>query len=148
MQRDNNWHVWIKENRDIAIEVFRIYVGIALMIKGFQFLIDPKTVSEYMVMVNLPFLHFLTIHVVGLVHIAFGFLLTIGLLTRVAALVQVPILFGAIFFVHVQQGLFTKEQNLEFVILVLLVLLVFVVYGGGRLSIDHILNRKSRGLYR
>jgi putative oxidoreductase len=135
---------WLKENRDMAIEVLRIYLGIALFIKGIQFLVDPEQAAAYMAMVRLPFFEFLSIHAVAVIHIAFGLLLAIGLLSRAAALVQVPILFGAVFFVHFRQGLFTKEQSLEFVILVLFLLLVFVVYGGGRLSVDYFMAQRLR----
>lgn len=144
MQRENKWYLWTQENREIAIEMLRIYLGIALVIKGFQFITNPQQAAEYMQMTNLPFFEFLSIHIVAMVHIAGGFLLAIGLLSRIAALMQVPILFGAIFFVHFQQGLFTKEQNLELVILVFFLLLVFVVYGGGRLSVDYVLERRHK----
>ena len=137
-----NLSIWFKEHRDIAIEVLRIYLGIGLLIKGIQFMLNQDLPIEYMARVSLPFFDFLLLHIVAIVHIAGGFLLAIGLISRIAALIQVPILAGAIFFVHLQQGLFTKEQSLEFVILVLLLLLVFVVYGGGRLSVDYAIEKK------
>lgn len=135
---------WLKSNRDMAIEALRIYLGIALLIKGIEFIIDKERVAAYLAMVDLPFFEFLSAHVVAMVHIAGGFLLAIGLVSRVAALIQTPILFGAVFFVHLQQGLFTQEQSLEFVILVFFLLLVFSVYGGGRISVDHVLERRRR----
>lgn len=135
---------WLKDNREMAIEVLRIYLGIALLIKGIQFMGGNQPASEYLKMVTIPVFDFLSIHVVAMFHVAGGILLTIGLITRLAALIQVPNLLGAVFFVHLQQGLFTKEQNLEFVILVLLLLLVFSVYGGGRLSIDYVIERRTQ----
>jgi uncharacterized membrane protein YphA (DoxX/SURF4 family) len=142
MWHTHSWLSWLRENREMAIEVLRIYLGIGLLIKGIQFMTNEEQAAEYMAMITFPFFEFLSIHVVAMVHIAGGFLLAIGLITRLAALIQVPILMGAVFFVHLQQGLFTKAQNLEFVILVLFLLLVFVVYGGGRLSIDHVLEKR------
>jgi uncharacterized membrane protein YphA (DoxX/SURF4 family) len=133
---------WLKSNRDMAIEALRIYLGIALLIKGIEFIIDKERVAAYLAMVDLPFFEFLSAHVVAMVHIAGGFLLAIGLIARVAALIQTPILFGAVFFVHLQQGLFTQEQSLEYVILVFFLLLVFSVYGGGRISVDHVLEQR------
>lgn len=127
----------------MSIEILRIYLGIGLLIKGIQFMSNSEQAREYMSMVTLPFFEFLSLHVIAVVHIAGGLLLAIGLITRIAALIQVPILAGAVFFVHLQQGLFTKAQNLEFVILVLFLLLVFVVYGGGSLSVDHVLERRK-----
>jgi putative oxidoreductase len=139
----NNLSSWCKDNREMAIEFLRIYLGLGLLIKGVQFAINKEHAADYMTMVTIPFFEFLSIHVVAVVHIAGGFLLAIGLITRIAALIQVPILLGAIFFVHLQQGLFGKAQDLEFVILVLLLLLVFVVYGSGRLSVDYILEKRN-----
>lgn len=134
---------WFRENRDMAIEVLRIYLGLALLIKGIQFIVDKERVSEYMTMITIPFFQFLSLHIISVVHIAGGALLAMGLISRVAALIQIPIILGAIFFVHFQQGLFTKEQNLEFVILVLALLITFVIYGGGRLSVDYVLEKRQ-----
>ncbi len=144
----NSIIVWLNDNRDMCIETLRIFLGIGLMLKGLQFLLNDQLASEYMNRVSLPFFEFLSVHVVVVLHLAGGFLLAIGLITRIAALIQVPVLFGAIFFVHMQQGLFSRAQNLEFVILVLFLLLIFSVYGGGRLSVDYLLeNRKNRQVY-
>ena len=138
-----NCTLWLKENRDIAIEALRIYLGISLLIKGIKFLMDPEQASQYMDLMKIPFFEFLSAHVLAIVHIAGGILLAIGLVTRVAALIQVPILLGAVFFVHLQQGLFSRGQDLEYVILVLVLLLVFTVYGGGVLSVDHVLEKRE-----
>lgn len=143
MQQPNSKLLWFKENREMAIEVLRIYLGIGLFIKGIQFMVNEEQAREYMAMVTIPFFEFLSMHVIAILHIAGGLLLAIGLISRVAALIQVPILFGAVFFVHFQQGLFTKEQNLEFVLLVLVLLLTFVVYGGGRLSLDYVIEQRQ-----
>lgn len=133
---------WLNDNRDMCIETLRIYLGVGLILKGLQFLLNNQLATEYMNRVSLPFFDFLSIHVIVIIHLAGGFLLAIGLITRIAALIQVPLLFGAIFFVHMQQGLFTREQSLEFVILVLFLLLIFSVYGGGRLSVDYYLEKR------
>jgi putative oxidoreductase len=82
--------------------------------------------------------HGVLLHYVILAHFVGGLLLTLGFLTRIAALVQVPILAGAVFFVHRQEGLLAPTQSLEFSALVLFLLLVFVVSGAGSFSIDHV----------
>ena len=40
-------------------------------------------------------------------------MLTVGFLTRLAAAAQIPILAGAVFFVHRKDGLFAMGQSLE-----------------------------------
>lgn len=143
MQQRNSTWLWFKENRDMWIEALRIYLGIALFLKGLQFIYHQELREELITQVALPFFEFLSMHVVILLHLAGGLLLALGLLTRIAALIQIPNLLGAIFFVHIRQGLFQKSQNLELVTLVLFLLIVFVGYGSGRLSVDHVLERRK-----
>lgn len=143
MAQENNIGRWLDDNREMAVEALRIYLGLGLILKGVQFILNKEQAAEYMSLIHFPFFEFFSIHIVVLLHLAGGLFLTIGLLTRIAALIQVPVLFGAIFFVHMQQGLFTKAQNLEFVILVLFLLLFFVFYGGGCLSVDYYLKNKK-----
>ena len=63
-------------------------------------------------------------------------MMTFGLLTRIGAIIQIPNLIGAVFFVHLKEGLFTQGGSLEFATLVLFLLCVIAVAGAGRLSID------------
>lgn len=143
MLQRNSTARWLQENKDMWIEALRIYLGIALMLKGIEFIFNKELAEEIVGEAAIPFFEFLSMHVVVMVHLAGGLLLAIGLLTRIAAAIQIPILLGAIFFVHIQQGLFHKCQNLELVILVLFLLIVFVGYGGGRLSADYMLERRK-----
>jgi uncharacterized membrane protein YphA (DoxX/SURF4 family) len=72
-----------------------------------------------------------------------GAFLAIGFLTRIAALVQIPVLIGAVFVIHFHEGFFTKAQTLEFASLVLFILLLFIFYGSGPLSVDEIVYKKK-----
>jgi uncharacterized membrane protein YphA (DoxX/SURF4 family) len=85
------------------------------------------------------------LHYVMIAHFVGGAMLTVGFLTRIAALAQIPILFGAVFFVHRQDGLFALGQSLEFSALVLFLLCVFVVSGAGKLSLDYATFGPGRG---
>ena len=68
-------------------------------------------------------------------------MMTLGLWTRTAILANIPVLFGAVFFVYFEQGLFTQNQGLEFTALVLFLLCILLIYGPGRFSVDHYLKR-------
>jgi uncharacterized membrane protein YphA (DoxX/SURF4 family) len=76
-------------------------------------------------------------HYVVTAHIGGGLLLAVGLATRAAAAVQIPVLAGAAIFVHGQEGLFTASMRLELSLLVLFLLVLFALVGAGRLSADH-----------
>lgn len=141
MQSLREIRAWVEANRDLCVEALRIYLGVGLIAKGFNFLSDPTMISDFMRLVEIPFFEFLSAHFIGMAHICGGILLTIGLLSRIAALSQIPILLGAVFFVHWPNGLFSVE--LQFTLLVLFILVIFSIYGGGRLSVDYALLRRG-----
>jgi len=65
-----------------------------------------------------------------------GFMLIVGLMTRLVALLQIPILLGAIIFINAQKGGFAAESELGLAVVVLLLLVLFLIEGGGPLSMD------------
>jgi putative oxidoreductase len=136
---------WVLSNRDLCVETLRIYLGFGLFLKGLNFVFAAPELAQYFQeSTHMPFVSFLTVHLVGWAHMCGGILLCLGLLTRIAALIQLPILFSAVMFVHWAEGLFSAEQTLEFTLLVLFLLTFFVVYGSGRLSVDYVLEKRSR----
>jgi uncharacterized membrane protein YphA (DoxX/SURF4 family) len=93
---------------------------------------------------NLWFIPVAMAHYIVPVHIIGGALLAIGLLTRISALVQIPILLGAVLYVYLPKAMyFEPRQSLEFAALVLFLLCLVVAYGSGRLSVDYALTRKK-----
>src|SRR5688572_20796337 len=85
-------------------------------------------------------------HYVAAAHIVGGILLAIGLRTRLAAALQVPVLLGAVFFVHRAEGLLAVGQSLEFAALVLVMLITYALFGAGRVSADHWLAERQKEL--
>ena len=64
-------------------------------------------------------------------------MLALGLLTRLAAMIQIPILTGAVFVIHLREGLVSPEQSLELAALVLFLLLIVFAFGPGKWSLDY-----------
>lgn len=90
-------------------------------------------------------------------HLAGGALLILGLYTRVAALLQVPIMASATFLLHFPQGFFLSVQTIqtpggsrqivggyEYVLLVLAATLALALIGPGRPSLDAWRARRPR----
>ena len=132
---------WADSHRGYWLDCVRIYLGVGLFARGLL-LITNSSVGFFEVLVQQSGQSWLTngilLHYVILAHFVGGFMLTIGFLTRFAALIQVPVLIGALFFVHRTEGLLAASQSLEFSALVLFLLLVFVVSGAGKLSVDYV----------
>lgn len=123
---------YFDERKTLAYPFIRIFLGLALFIRGFLFMIEPSTVTR--IAGNEQNFYLFAYVVIG--HLLGGFLLAIGYFTRFAALIQIPILLGAVFVIHMKQGLLSSGQSLELSVLVLFLLITFFLFGAGSLSID------------
>jgi uncharacterized membrane protein YphA (DoxX/SURF4 family) len=131
---------WADSHRDAWLDCVRIYLGIGLAARGL--LMSNNTSAAFLVDALQRsgqnwLLTGLVLHYVMFAHLVGGGLLAIGFVTRIAALVQIPVLAGAVFLVHRSEGLMASGQSLEFAALVLFLLVVFLVGGSGRISVDH-----------
>jgi uncharacterized membrane protein YphA (DoxX/SURF4 family) len=127
---------WVSENRDMVWDSLRIFLGFALVVKGFAYLFHHAALTEMMAQGGVPFAGPALAEAVALVHITGGLMMTFGIFTRIGAAIQIPNLIGAVLFIHLKDGLFTEAQTLEFTVLVLFLLCLISVVGAGRLSID------------
>jgi uncharacterized membrane protein YphA (DoxX/SURF4 family) len=118
-------------------DCLRVYLGVALFMKGLVFLKDSGAVLALLEGGKVPFAGHALAEFVAVTHLAGGLLLAFGLFTRLAAAMQIPNLLGAVVLIHMKEGLFTKAQTLEFSILVLFLLGLFTASGAGQWSIDH-----------
>jgi uncharacterized membrane protein YphA (DoxX/SURF4 family) len=76
------------------------------------------------------------IHIVAFAHVIGGMLIIAGLLTRLAVVIQMPILLGAMFFVNITKGLTVVNTELWLSIIVFLMLVVVWIVGSGSFSAD------------
>ena len=124
--------------QSLCIDLLRIYIGIGLFLKGTQFIIQEETLSQWLTEAgHMLIIPSFIIHYIVIAHLCGGILLAAGLLTRFAAIIQIPIIIGAIFTVHLKEGLFQVSQNLEFTILLLFILILLSLCGSGKVSADH-----------
>lgn len=129
---------WIDSHRDVFLDCLRIYLGVALIAKGIAFARDHAALVSLTEQTSQQWVSGMASQYVVPVHVFGGFLIAIGLITRTAAILNLPILLGAVLFVHGREGFF-RTGALELDVLVLFLLVLFAVAGSGRLSIDHYL---------
>jgi len=127
---------WINANRDKVLDLVRIYLGIGLFVRGVLFIATPEGIGAVVDLSNFSLASAGVAAYVSFAHLIGGLLLAFGLLTRIAALIQIPILAGAVFLVHLEAGLLTANQSLEFSALVLFLLCVVFAFGYGPWSAD------------
>jgi uncharacterized membrane protein YphA (DoxX/SURF4 family) len=143
--RTSNIRLWAETHQDVFLDLVRMYLGVALFIKGVWFIVNRGELLRLLQSSGDLFIAPGTIaHYIIPAHLVGGALLALGLLTRFAAILQIPILLGAVFYVYTPQ-VFTLEprQSLELAALVLFVLVLIATFGAGRLSLDHWLARRS-----
>jgi len=125
----------------LGYDLVRAYLGVGLFVRGVLFVSQPELMLGYLRDIHGWFLPYAVVHFVAIAHLCGGLMLAVGLLTRVAAAIQVPILFGAVFLVHSSTGLLNPGQSLEFSGLVLALLVVYLTFGSGELAVDTLLHR-------
>lgn len=132
---------WQWTHNSIGYDLIRVFIGTALLVRGAWFMLSPDALAELAGDRAIDW----TSYYVLIAHLVGGLLLMIGLFTRYAAVIQIPILVSAVFFVSMGSGLASGNQSLELSGLVLVILAVILVFGPGRYSLDY--KRFSRGGY-
>jgi len=130
---------WAEAHPKVWLDCVRIYLGLGLFIRGVFIISNTRAEFIQAVLQRMEYPWIVTVgllHYIALAHLIGGLMLTVGLLTRIAAWVQVPILAGALF-IHRGEGLMTGGQSLEFSALVLFLLVTFAISGAGPLSVDN-----------
>jgi putative oxidoreductase len=124
--------------------VLRVALGICLFIKGISFISDTAQLqlllAEGHFTQSFPWLSY----IITWVHLFGGFLIIIGLLTRFAVILQIPILLGAVFFINISDGIFASSAELWLSIIILLLLFIFFIEGGGPLSLDNYFKKNPK----
>ena len=130
-----NLQDWTSTHNPKWLALFRVALGATLLLRGVSFLNNLPDLEKVIDHNNLTNYKNLLMNSIPWIHIAGGFLIIIGLFTRFAAFIQIPILAGAIFLINSKKGFFTAETDLSLSIIIILLLLVFVVEGSGPLSL-------------
>lgn len=124
---------WANSHTSILIDVVRIVTGLFLIFKGLQFSFQTHYLADIIRSSSLGTGMFLE-HYIAMAHIAGGLLVAMGLITRWALLIQLPIIIGAVV-VNFMGPLIAA--NLLQASVVLLVTLFFIFYGSGKHSVDY-----------
>jgi len=124
---------WQWVHNSTGYDLIRMFLGAALLVRGIYIALNPGALTDLAGGRPLDW----TSYYIMIAHIAGGLLLLIGWLTRFGALIQIPVLVSAVFFVDIQTGLARDDQSLELSGLVLMILAVILIFGPGRLSLAY-----------
>jgi putative oxidoreductase len=131
-------------------DILRFGLGIFLCYKGIEFLENMGTLINQMrgFLPNSYFALSILGHYIVFAHLVGGLMLAFGFGTRVACILQIPILIGAIFFINSAEGMFHSYSQLIITVVCLLGLIYFLIVGNGpwAVSFDEKEDRRGRDL--
>ncbi len=133
---------WSERQQVNWILILRVALGLLLWFKGLTFISHTQNLET--IISGSRFrdqAHWLALYVAW-AHLFGGVMIMIGLLTRVAVIIQLPVLIGAVFFVNAANGIMTADSGLWLSILVLVLLIFFLIEGGGSYSMDRYVKKK------
>ena len=124
---------WGNKHHPKWMDIVRIVLGIFLCYKGVDFLLNMSKLINLMSNRTSfgSFAFILAGQYVVFAHILGGIFLILGLFTRFACLIQIPILLGAVIFINSNRNMLQPYSELILSILVLLLLIYFLIIGNG-----------------
>lgn len=128
---------WGDRHHPKWMDIIRIALGIFLCYKGIDFLGHMSDVVSlmYRQTSNAPFYYILAGHYAAGSHILGGIFLMFGVMTRLACIIQIPVLLGAIFFISTNEAMLRPYSEMALTVLILLLLIYFLIAGNGPWSV-------------
>lgn len=125
---------WANKHTYLPLDLLRIAFGVFLFIQGINFMGNSEVLLELVKPLQSIVGEMAVIHYVAPAHFVGGLLIAFGLLTRWAAIAQLPILIGAVLI-----NIVGEMQTGNFVLssLALVFCIFFIFYGSGKHSMDY-----------
>ena len=121
---------WNHTHQSFLLLVVRIVLGLILLAKGIFFISHAQSLSRFAAGVG-----FLTGYIT-FAHLFGGVFIIIGLFTRFATALQIPVLLGALFFILPRQDIDFSTSGFFLSIVVLGLLVLVLIKGGGLIAMD------------
>jgi putative oxidoreductase len=132
---------WTHTNYSLFLLIVRTILGLILLIKGIYFISNSQQLKD--MILNSRFaagVTFLAAYTT-FAHLFGGVFIIIGLFTRIAVLLQLPVLIGALFFIIPQKGFLNFWPELILSVIVLALLIYVFVKGSGEISMEEYLKK-------
>lgn len=133
---------WSERQQVKWILLLRIALGLLLWYKGFSFISHTNELEATIAGSRFSDqAHWLAIYVTWSQFFG-GVMLLVGLLTRVAVVIQLPVLIGAVFFINAAHDILHTDPQFWLSVIALALLLFFLAEGGGPYSMDRYIKTK------
>jgi len=134
---------WGDTHHPMFLDLIRIALGVFLLLKGLAFMENSAYLKDMIENQNVVAISsgllMTIVYYVTFAHLVGGALIGMGILTRFACVIQIPIVLAAVFLTDIFQSPINTLAWPSIVALVLLVL--FTLIGSGPLSLDRYLEK-------
>lgn len=127
---------WTLAHESYLLLAARIVLGLILLVKGIYFISHSQVLQEMIQESRFAQGTSFWVGYILFAHFFGGVFIILGLFTRIAALLQIPVLLGAIFFVIPRQTVVESGQEFVLSFIVLALLILVLIKGGGKISMD------------
>lgn len=125
--------------QDSSSTLLRCLTGLTLLWAAHHFIVHESLLKQLLWSGPLPFLTFIAGHIIIATHLAGGAMLIFGFVTRIAALIQIPIVAGAVA-IHLSMSSIPQELSALYLAPPMLLALVTIfVFGPSKFSVDSLI---------
>ena len=131
---------WADHHHPVWLDLIRIILGLALITKGIAFILNKDEIIKMLAGRGTEMSEFVTFyagHYVIVALIVGGIFVMIGFVTRWALLFQLPAIIGEMLMTDFHKQLFVLNSDLNYLILIFVLMVFFILYGSGKISFDH-----------
>jgi putative oxidoreductase len=137
---------WADHHHPAWVDPLRIILGLFLIVKGVMLVGNSYEVVASILNIKLQFIAFFAAMYSMVFLLVGGLLILLGLVTRIVALFELPILILEVFFIHLPGTFAAVNYELSYSVITLCLLLFFLFYGSGPLSAEKLLE-KTKGKF-
>jgi uncharacterized membrane protein YphA (DoxX/SURF4 family) len=130
---------WEQPRHKVLFLTLRVTLGLIIVLKGIIFIRNFEYLNSLLRHSSFRLGISFWVYYIGFAHLLGGIFIIMGLLTRVAVLLQVPVLAGAVFFINHWENVFSRNGEFILSLLVLCMLFYFLAKGSGEVSVDRYL---------
>ncbi len=115
---------------------FRATLGMLLIFRGIDFIFNLPLLQDMIRNTGYNFNTPVLAYIISCIHLTGGVLIVVGLLTRLAIILQIPIVLAAVLF-NMNSATYGTGYQLFLSFSVLVLLIFYLIKGPGKISMDH-----------
>lgn len=134
---------WSQKHHPLWLDFFRVLLGVILVWQALYFIANKNAVVQIVNQFGFGFYTMTAVHGIIGIHLAGGLLIISGLLTRLAAAIQLPVLICNVIFIVIPSGFMSIKPEAELTLIVFALVVLFLFEGSGHYSVDEYLKRHN-----